>query len=85
MISTPAPASANQGYGGLFWLNARGAYDRIPTDAYWPSGFMGQTTMIIPSKKLVIVRLGPSPGDFAPYLNKIVGDIVEAIGEPGGG
>ena len=46
---------------------------------------MGQTTMIIPSKKLVIVRLGPSPGDFAPYLNKIVGDIVEAIGEPGGG
>ncbi|MDA0310857.1 MAG: serine hydrolase [Gemmatimonadetes bacterium] len=84
-VSTPAPASANQGYGGLFWLNARGAYDRIPTDAYWPSGFMGQTTMIIPSKKLVIVRLGPSPGDFAPYLNKIVGDIVEAIGEPGGG
>jgi len=81
-VSTPAPASANRGYGGLFWLNAGGAYDRIPTDAYWPSGFMGQTTMIIPSKDLVIVRLGPSPGEFAPYLNKVVGDIVDAIGEP---
>ncbi len=84
-VSTPAPASQNQGYGGLFWLNAGGRYDRIPADAYWPSGFMGQTTMIVPSKDLVLVRLGPSPGTgFGSYLNKVVGDIVDAIGEGGG-
>lgn len=87
-VSSPAPASANQGYGGLFWLNAGARYGRIPRDAYWPSGFMGQTTMIIPSRDMVIVRLGPSPGGFGPYLNKIVGDILDAVGEPqvmGGG
>jgi len=31
---------------------------------------------------MVIVRLGPSPGGFGPYLNKIVGDILDAVGEP---
>ena len=79
-MSTPAPASRNQGYGGLFWLNAGGRYDRIPTDAYWPSGFMGQTTMIIPSRDIVIVRLGPSPGGGNSYMNKVVGDILDAVG-----
>ena len=83
-VSTPAPAIGNRGYGGLFWLNAGARYDRIPEDAYWPSGFMGQTTMIIPSRDMVIVRLGPSPGGFGPYLNKVVGDVLDAVGESGG-
>ena len=39
-VRTPAPASESSNYGGQFWLNAGGAYDRIPTDAFWPSGFM---------------------------------------------
>lgn len=82
-VSSPAPASENLAYGGLFWLNAAGRYDRIPLDAYWPSGFMGQTTMIIPSRDMVIVRLGPSPGAFGPYLNKMVGDLLDAVGVPG--
>lgn len=81
-VSTPAPASSNQAYGGLFWLNVNGGYDRIPTDAYWPSGFMGQTTMIIPSRDVVIVRLGPSPGAFSGYLNTIVGDVLDALPDP---
>ena len=80
-VSTPAPASANLGYGGMFWLNAGSRYDRIPQDAYWPSGFMGQTTMIIPSRDMIIVRLGPSPGGgFGTYLNKVVGDILDSVG-----
>lgn len=81
-VSTPAPASPNRAYGGMFWLNAGGAYDRMPPDAYWPAGFMGQNTVIIPSREVVIVRLGPSPGGFAPYLNKIVGDILDALPDP---
>ena len=83
-VSTPAPANEDEAYGGLFWLNAGGDYDRIPRDAYWPSGFMGQSTVIIPSRDMVIVRLGPSPGGFAAYLNKVVGDILDAV-EPGAG
>ena len=81
-VSTPAPASTNRGYGGLFWLNAGGAMDRLPADAYWPSGFMGQMTMIVPSRDVVVVRLGPSPGGSGGYMNEVVGDILDAIGEP---
>ena len=78
-VSTPAPASENQGYGGLFWLNRGGRYDRVPEDAYWAAGFMGQTTMIIPSRDMVVVRLGPSPGRFDRYFNDFVGRILEAV------
>ncbi|HBV06082.1 MAG TPA: serine hydrolase [Gemmatimonadetes bacterium] len=78
-VRTPAPASESSNYGGQFWLNAGGAYDRIPTDAFWPSGFMGQNTVIIPSRDLVIVRLGPSPGGGATYMNEYVGRVLDAI------
>lgn len=78
-VSTPAPGAAENDYGGLFWLNRGGAMDRVPEDAFWAAGFMGQTTMIIPSRRMVIVRLGPSPGDHNAYLNEVVGRILEAI------
>ena len=81
-ISTPAPASEAQNYGGQFWLNAGGQYDRIPRDAFWPAGFMGQNTVIIPSRDLVIVRLGPSPGNSNAYMNEFVGRVVDAIEVP---
>jgi CubicO group peptidase (beta-lactamase class C family) len=86
-VSTPAPADESSGYGGLFWLNAGGRYDRIPEDAFWSAGFMGQYTFVIPSRDVVIVRLGPSPGRFDPYINEVVGRILDAVGatgEPGG-
>ncbi len=78
-VSTPAPTSENQGYGGLFWLNRGGRYDRVPEDAYWAAGFMGQTTMIIPSRDMVVVRLGPSPARFDRYFNDFVGRILDAV------
>lgn len=78
-VRTPAPGAAENNYGGLFWLNRGGAMDRVPEDAFWAAGFMGQTTMIIPSRDMVIVRLGPSPGDYGAYLNEVVGRILEAI------
>ena len=61
-VSTPAPGAQREEYGGLFWLNRNGGLSRVPLDAYWPSGYMGQMTMIIPSREMVVVRLGPSPG-----------------------
>jgi CubicO group peptidase (beta-lactamase class C family) len=81
-ISTPAPGAAERNYGGLFWLNRGGTFDRIPEDAYYAAGFMGQTTMVIPSRDMVIVRLGPSPGGFNPYFNEAVGRVLAAIGKP---
>jgi CubicO group peptidase (beta-lactamase class C family) len=78
-VSTPAPGASEENYGGLFWLNRGGSLDRIPEDAFWAAGFMGQTTMIIPSREMVVVRLGPSPGEYNAYLNEVVGRILEAI------
>jgi CubicO group peptidase (beta-lactamase class C family) len=59
-VSTPAPAWNADGrpiYGGFFWLNGLGQYP-VPRDAYYMDGAGGQTTMIIPSHDLVVVRLG---------------------------
>lgn len=43
---------------------------------------MGQMTMIIPSRDLVVVRLGPSPGGAGAYMNEVVGRILDAMGAP---
>jgi len=80
-ISTPAPADPTEKYGGLFWLNRPSTMDQVPKDAYWSAGFMGQVTLVIPSRDLVVVRMGPSPGGFYPYLNEVVGRILAALPE----
>lgn len=53
----PANGSAGE-YGAHFWLNAGGKYPNVPKDMYACSGFQGQYIFIIPSKDLVVVRLG---------------------------
>jgi CubicO group peptidase (beta-lactamase class C family) len=65
--STPAPAWKADGrpiYGGFFWINSDGALP-VPKDAYHMAGAGGQTTLIIPSHDLVVVRMGHYKGDAA--------------------
>lgn len=65
--ATPAPAAPKGEYGAQFWLNA-GAKDNpqncyhpgIPNDEFGAEGFEEQNVFIIPSKKLILVRLGIS-------------------------
>jgi CubicO group peptidase (beta-lactamase class C family) len=80
-VRTPAPADPERHYGGQFWLNAGGNYADIPRDAFWAAGARGQTTMIIPSRDVVIVRLGHSldSESHGRYLNRIVGRVLGAI------
>lgn len=68
-------------YGAQFWLNAErtdGSERRLPSvppDAYMASGFQGQRVFIIPSKELVVVRLGYDPGenfDFNAWLEDLL-------------
>jgi CubicO group peptidase (beta-lactamase class C family) len=59
-VSTVAPAwEADQRpiYGGFFWINGDGAFP-VAREAYYMAGAGGQTTLIVPSKDLVVVRLG---------------------------
>ena len=79
-VSTPAPGWATPRYGGLFWVNGTRELD-APPDAYWMAGAGGQRVIIIPSRDLVIVRLGHMRGDTIgmTLLDKVVRGIVDAV------
>lgn len=59
---TVGAANASKGvYGSYFWLNASGEkLPDAPKDTYFCQGHDGQWIIIVPSKNLVIVRLGYS-------------------------
>lgn len=66
-VSTLAPAweaDKRRIYGGFFWLNLERSFP-VPPDAYYMAGAGGQTTLIIPSHDLVVVRLGHYKGSLA--------------------
>jgi CubicO group peptidase (beta-lactamase class C family) len=66
-VSTVAPAWKADNrpiYGAFFWINGDGTLP-VPRDAYYMSGAGGQTTVVIPSHDLVVVRLGHYKGSLA--------------------
>jgi CubicO group peptidase (beta-lactamase class C family) len=60
---TPAKGS-DRTYGAHFWINSSGKYPGVPSDLFYCDGYDGQFIYIIPSKQLVVVRNGFSPGDM---------------------
>ncbi len=75
--TTPARKSENQ-YGVQFWLN-KGTHEiKGYPDIYYCDGFHGQRVYIIPSKDMVIVRMGLNGhGEFD--FNKFVTSVLEAF------
>jgi CubicO group peptidase (beta-lactamase class C family) len=80
------------GYGAGFWTNlgdSFGASYRAergwPRDAYFAKGTIGQYVIIVPSERLVIVRLGRSPNwpPEADGVFDLVRDVVGATGSTG--
>ncbi|TCJ13730.1 class C beta-lactamase-related serine hydrolase [Flaviaesturariibacter flavus] len=76
----PIPSDPNGRYGYQFWLNGmdpehpgRRKFPDAPADLFYAKGFGGQGTYIIPSKKLVIVRLGQNGIDENTFLREVVG------------
>ena len=57
-IRTPAPAWEEPVYGGLFWLNLPTRWEGLPPDSFGMSGGGGQRIIMVPSRDIVIVRLG---------------------------
>jgi len=56
---TRTPTNTSEGvYGAQFWLNTGGHLPDVPKDLFFADGFQGQRVFIIPSKDLVVVRMG---------------------------
>ena len=68
----------------MYWLARGDQYKRVPKDAYYPAGYMGQRTTIIPSHDMVIVRLGPSPGNLTEYLEQVLLEILASVSSTSG-
>ena len=82
-VSTIAPAWEADGrpiYGGFFWINTTGSFP-VPREAYYMSGAGGQTTLIVPSHELVVVRQGHYAGARAggQALRNALALLMEAI------
>ena len=83
--TTPTPNNPRNNYGAHFWLNAdpednnqQRTWPNLPADAYSMSGFQGQRVIIIPSRDLVVVRLGLSDGPNR-GIEQLVSGIIDVI------
>lgn len=82
--TSPAENDVNGIYGAGWWLdlpggnnngNTRNTTSRIPDDAFFALGHDGQSMTVIPSKELVIVRLGVTRKREAFSLRSFIADI----------
>ncbi|HKI88444.1 MAG TPA: serine hydrolase [Draconibacterium sp.] len=80
-LKTPADAS-NGNYAGTFWLkesNPEQALTDVPNDVFFADGFLGQRIYIIPSKKLVAVRMGYGMSNFS--MNNFLKEVIKTLPE----
>lgn len=83
---TPTPAAPKGMYGAHVWLNAGSSpapedrrWSSLPPDIFFPSGFEGQYVFIIPSRKLVIARLGYTPARSRFSEEEFLSRVLEAF------
>jgi CubicO group peptidase (beta-lactamase class C family) len=85
--TTSAPAAPLGQYGAFFWLNrglpgdpSKRPYLGLPTDLYLALGYQGQAIVIVPSRRVVIVRLGMTYDDNW-GMPKFAKSVLASIGE----
>jgi CubicO group peptidase (beta-lactamase class C family) len=74
--SGPQPAQG-EGYGATLWLF--GPKQGLPEGSYGAQGNRGQYIMVVPSKRLVIVRRGEDPAGGGFDIEKFSADVLKAI------
>jgi CubicO group peptidase (beta-lactamase class C family) len=80
----PSSADRRKHYGYQFWLNgydendsAKRWYPDVPTDMFFCDGYGGQDVYIIPSRKLIVVRLGLHTINENKFLKEVIQSIRE--------
>lgn len=88
MSTTP---TLDTGYGASWWTNRKPGQvldwgvpwglSQAPADAFFARGFMGNFVVVVPSRRLVLVRLSVSThrGDDIEETDRIVGDVLAAL------
>lgn len=86
--TTPAPAAPLQQYGAQLWLNygnpndtTQVEYAGVPREAILFDGFEKNFVVLIPSKQLVIVRLGVTHNQHF-SLAQLVNGVIKAVEKP---
>jgi CubicO group peptidase (beta-lactamase class C family) len=78
-MKTAAPASGGT-YAAAFWRkepNPGNALVDVPEELFFADGFLGQRVYMIPSKKLVVVRMGYSMSNFS--MNDFLKGVIGAV------
>jgi CubicO group peptidase (beta-lactamase class C family) len=75
--SGPQPTSGTFGYGAGFWLLNK--EDGVPPDTISANGNRGQYVVIVPSKKVVIVRRGEDPAGSSFDIAAFTRDVLAAL------
>lgn len=84
------------GYGAGFWLNHTDARNEwggrwglpgAPADAFFGRGHLGQYVVVVPSRQLVVVRLGLThrPADDLARVGRLVAEVVQVVDAAAGG
>jgi CubicO group peptidase (beta-lactamase class C family) len=85
-----SPASAE--YGGSLWREASPSIPaalraRLPDELVFFAGHLGQFTVVVPSRGLVLLRMGVDHGgemDDDPTLNAVLGLVADLLETPSG-
>jgi CubicO group peptidase (beta-lactamase class C family) len=78
MMATPVASSRGQYGHGLVWLD-RESGDKLPDDTFWMQGHDGQSVAIIPSRAMVVVRLGLTPASEHYRPHPLVTALLDAV------
>jgi len=84
--TTPTPLAPKGEYGAQFWLNAgekgnpkNRMYPSLPMDLYYLSGYNGQVVAVIPSREVVIVRMGVTHDILSWPQEEFIRQVLESI------
>lgn len=75
--SGPQPATGTFGYGAGFWLLNK--EEGVPPDTFAANGNRGQYVVIVPSRKVVIVRRGEDPAGSGFDIAAFTRDVLKAL------